>query len=90
MAVLIMLGTPEASRAHSPQWWYVAEEADRVLFVDTGSIQREGDEIRYNSSLIVRDRRRSGRAARFYAGRLQYAEDAVAYGRALRSGWRTA
>jgi hypothetical protein len=55
VAVLIMLGTPEASRAHSPQWWYVAEEADRVLFVDTGSIQREGDEIRYNSSLIVRD-----------------------------------
>ncbi|MCW2349915.1 hypothetical protein [Sphingobium sp. B12D2B] len=46
---------PMAAQARSSQWWFVAQGADRVLFVDVGSIKREGDIVRYQASQVIRD-----------------------------------
>lgn len=46
---------PTAAQAGSSQWWFVAQGADRVLFVDVGSIEREGDIVRYQASQVIRD-----------------------------------
>ena len=47
--------TPTVALAGPSQWWFVAQGADRVLFVDVGSIQREGDIVRYQASQVIRD-----------------------------------
>ncbi|WP_134095865.1 surface-adhesin E family protein [Novosphingobium sp. PhB55] len=46
---------PSAATARSSQWWYVAQGAGKVLFVDVDSIQREGDTVRYEASQILRE-----------------------------------
>jgi len=46
---------PTAVQAGSSQWWFVAQGSDRVLFVDVGSIQRDGDVVRYQASQVIRD-----------------------------------
>jgi hypothetical protein len=46
---------PTAVQAGSSQWWFVAQGADRVLFVDVGSIERSGDIVRYQASQVIRD-----------------------------------
>lgn len=43
------------AQARSSEWWYVAQAADKVLFVDLGSIQRDGDTVRYEASQILRE-----------------------------------
>jgi len=46
---------PSVAQARSSQWWFVAQAADRVLFVDVKSIEREGDTVRYQASQILRE-----------------------------------
>lgn len=57
--VLIACGlailTPSVVQARASQWWYVAQGADKVLFVDAESIQRDGDTVRYQASQILRE-----------------------------------
>jgi len=35
-------------------WWYVGHGADRVLFIDAGSIQRKGGTVTYSSKIVIR------------------------------------
>jgi hypothetical protein len=50
-----LLGVSAAdAQARSSQWWYVGQGADRVLFVDEKSIERNGDIVRYSASQIFR------------------------------------
>ncbi|MFD2137689.1 surface-adhesin E family protein [Novosphingobium resinovorum] len=46
---------PSTSQARSSEWWYVAQAAEKVLFVDVGSIRRDGDTVRYEASQILRE-----------------------------------
>lgn len=46
---------PSTSQARSSEWWYVAQAAEKVLFVDVGSIRRDGDTVRYEGSQILRE-----------------------------------
>lgn len=53
---LFLLGlTPTVAHARSSQWWYVGGGADRVLFIDTGSIERDGDSVSYSARQVLRD-----------------------------------
>ena len=49
------------AEARSSQWWYVAQGADKVLFVDVESIQRDGDTVRYEASQVLREEGNPGR-----------------------------
>lgn len=52
----VLLGlTPTGAHARSSQWWYVGGGADRVLFIDTGSIERDGDSVSYSARQVLRD-----------------------------------
>ncbi|GAB7551838.1 hypothetical protein NRB_13380 [Novosphingobium sp. 11B] len=51
---LLML-SPSMGLARTSQWWYVAQGADKVLFVDVESIERDGDIVRYDASQILRE-----------------------------------
>lgn len=52
---LLMAGLPLASaEARSSQWWYVGRGADRVLFIDAASIERDGDVAVYWASQVIR------------------------------------
>jgi hypothetical protein len=46
---------PSPAQARSSQWWFVAQGADRVLFVDVGSIERKGDAVTYQVSQVLRE-----------------------------------
>lgn len=46
---------PSPAEARTSQWWYVAQAADKVLFVDVESIQRDGDTVRYEASQVLRE-----------------------------------
>lgn len=46
---------PVAAQARSSQWWFVAQGADRVLFVDAKSIERDGDRVRFAASQVLRE-----------------------------------
>ncbi|WP_232493831.1 surface-adhesin E family protein [Novosphingobium kaempferiae] len=46
---------PSSAQARSSEWWYVAQAADKVLFIDVGSIRRDGDTVRYEASQILRE-----------------------------------
>lgn len=46
---------PSSAEARSSEWWYVAQGADKVLFIDVDSIQRDGDTVRYEASQILRE-----------------------------------
>lgn len=46
---------PAGVQARSSQWWYVAQGADRVLYVDAKSIEREGDSVSYWANQILRE-----------------------------------
>lgn len=50
MAILLVGLVPTVAQARQSQWWFVAAGADRVLFVDEKSIEREGDIVRHSSS----------------------------------------
>ncbi|MES2496148.1 MAG: hypothetical protein V4618_08540 [Pseudomonadota bacterium] len=52
---IAVLGLPTMAQARPSQWWYVAQGADRVLFVDEKSIDRDGDVVRYAASQVLRD-----------------------------------
>ena len=43
-----------AAPASAAPWWYVGHDADRVVFVDSGSVEREGDMVRFSAKQIVR------------------------------------
>jgi hypothetical protein len=53
--LIVLCGLASSAQARSSQWWYVAQGADRVLFVDEKSIERDGDAVRYTSSQILRE-----------------------------------
>lgn len=57
---------PSAAQARSSQWWYVAQGADKVLFVDVASIQRDGDTVRYEASQILREEGNPAASIRAY------------------------
>ncbi len=44
-----------AGPAAASEYWYVAHDADRVLFVDRQSISREGTVVRYSALLALHD-----------------------------------
>jgi len=44
-----------AEPASASEWWYVAHDAGRVLFVDRQSISREGAVVRYSALLALHD-----------------------------------
>lgn len=52
---LLLSLTPTVAQARSSQWWYVGGGADRVLFIDTGSIDRDGDVVSYSARQVLRD-----------------------------------
>jgi hypothetical protein len=43
------------AQARASEWWYVTQGADKVLFVDVASIERDGDIVRYEASQILRE-----------------------------------
>lgn len=43
------------AQARTSQWWYVAQGADRVLFIDEKSIERDGNIASYASRQILRE-----------------------------------
>jgi hypothetical protein len=55
LACALALLAPSLAQARSSQWWYVAQGADKVLFVDVASIKRDGDTVRYEASQILRE-----------------------------------
>jgi hypothetical protein len=55
VACALALLSPSLARARPSQWWYVAQGADKVLFVDVASIERDGDMVRYETSQILRE-----------------------------------
>lgn len=69
-ALALILGLaailPSAAEARSSQWWYVAQGADKVLFVDVESIQRDGDTVRYEASQILREAGNAAASIRAY------------------------
>ena len=54
LACMLAMLLPSGVQARSSQWWYVAQAADRVLFIDVQSIERDGDKVRYQASQILR------------------------------------
>lgn len=46
---------PSVVHARASQWWYVTQGADKVLFVDIESIERDGDTVRFEASQILRE-----------------------------------
>jgi hypothetical protein len=54
------------AEARSSQWWYVAQGADKVLFVDVESIQRDGDTVRYEASQVLREEGNPAASIRAY------------------------
>jgi len=40
--------------AGAAPWWYVGRGVDRVLFIDAGSIRRDGDKVSYASKTVIR------------------------------------
>lgn len=48
--LLAAIATPAAAAP----WWYVGHGADRAVFVDSGSIQREGGVVSYASKTVIR------------------------------------
>jgi len=57
LAIALGLGAllPSSAEARSSEWWYVAQGAEKVLFIDVGSIRRDGDTVRYEASQILRE-----------------------------------
>lgn len=55
LACALALLAPSVAQARSSQWWYVTQGADKVLFVDVASIERDGDTVRYEASQILRE-----------------------------------
>jgi hypothetical protein len=55
LACALALVSPSVAQARSSQWWYVTQGADKVVFVDVESIQRDSDTVRYEASQIVRE-----------------------------------
>jgi hypothetical protein len=55
LAYALALLSPSVAQARTSQWWYVAQGADKVLFVDVASIERDGDTVRYETSQILRE-----------------------------------
>jgi hypothetical protein len=51
LPLFILAATPAAA---SP-WWYVDRGVNRVLFIDAGSIEREGNIVTYSSKNVIRD-----------------------------------
>lgn len=51
----LALLAPSIAQARTSQWWYVTQGADKVLFVDAESIERNGDTVRYEASQILRE-----------------------------------
>jgi hypothetical protein len=51
----LALLAPSVVQARTSQWWYVTQGADKVLFVDAGSIERDRDTVRYEASQILRE-----------------------------------
>jgi hypothetical protein len=47
---LLLAATP----ASAAPWWYVGHAEDRALFIDTGSIEREGDKVTYSAKAVIR------------------------------------
>jgi hypothetical protein len=66
VAGLFLAFTATCAQARASQWWYVAHGADRVLYVDVGSIEREGDTVGYWASQILRDPENPAAALRAY------------------------
>jgi hypothetical protein len=50
-----LAGAAEPASASASEWWYVAHDAGRVLFVDRQSISREGAVVRYSALLALHD-----------------------------------
>jgi hypothetical protein len=50
--MLVAIATP----ATATPWWYAGRAADRVVFVDAGSIERARDIVRYSAKTVIRDR----------------------------------
>ena len=55
LACALAMLLPSVTQARSSQWWFVAQAADRILFVDVPSIERDGDQVRYQASQILRE-----------------------------------
>ena len=55
LACALAMLLPSVTQARSSQWWFVAQAADRILFVDVQSIERDGDTVRYQASQILRE-----------------------------------
>jgi hypothetical protein len=50
----LALLSPAVAQARPSEWWFVAQAADRVLFVDVPSVERDGDKVRYQAMQILR------------------------------------
>ena len=66
LACMLAMLLPSVAQARSSQWWYVAQAADRVLFIDVQSIERDGDKVRYQASQILREPGNPAAAIRAY------------------------
>ena len=55
LACALAMLLPSVTQARSSQWWFVAQAADRILFVDVPSIERDGDQVRFQASQILRE-----------------------------------
>ncbi|ATY31081.1 hypothetical protein CVN68_03020 [Sphingomonas psychrotolerans] len=43
-----------AAPAAAAPWWYVGQSQDRVLFIDTDTMEREGDIVRFAAKEVIR------------------------------------
>jgi hypothetical protein len=50
LPILVAIAAP----ATAAPWWYTGRGADRVVFIDTGSIQRDKDIVTYSSKTVIR------------------------------------
>jgi hypothetical protein len=66
LAGALALLSPSMAQARASQWWYVTQGADKVLFVDVESIERQGDIVRYDASQIVREAGNPAASVRAY------------------------
>lgn len=64
--IFALCALPSGAQARSSQWWYVAQGADRVLFVDAESIEREGEVVSYATNQILREPGKDGASQRAY------------------------
>jgi hypothetical protein len=53
---IMLLSLTMAGPATAVPWWYAGRAADRVVFVDAGSIERTKDIVRYSAKTVIRDR----------------------------------